>query len=655
MQNRKIQILDEQTINQIAAGEVIENPSSVVKELVENSLDAGATCIRVEIGAGGRDLIRISDNGYGMESADALLALKRHATSKIQQIEDVEEIATMGFRGEALASIVSIAKVAVFSCPQEKGGDKNAGVLVMAEGGRVTSQAPITRDGGTTIEVKSLFFNLPVRRKFQKSPAYDTQEIYHLMVRLALGNPRVGFELISDGKCLLDLSPAQASASIEKALEARLKPLMGDLFSAHCKPLKFSGKGVQIEGFIGTPELHKPNKTGQFLFINSRSIQSPLIGAIIRDAYGPMLPSARYPTWVLHVELPGGWVDVNVHPQKKEVRLREESILREILTEAVQKAIRDQPTLCINSAKNENLEWIKPLEADTRTVSSISSDTAAPLSSYTPFFRPKNPPPDSLSWEWVQTTDRFHLQEASHPAIENPPPHADQNRIKNEVLDLAQASASTFSDSLGAPRIEPKWIGSLSGYVIVDPQHLTHLSPGGGLCLVDQKAACLRIYWDQYAEKKFPSEESTQILLIPLTFSFSPSEAAQLLASIDLLHQIGFSLRPLGAQTFILDAFPMFCKESRLQACLEEIAQELNKEQGSLKIEKEKEKQILLTLSKSSRHFSGTLSQDEAKQLLKHLFQTTNPFLSPQGKPIILYWNPAELASLFEKKGGICA
>lgn len=320
----KIRVLSEQTINQIAAGEVIENPASVVKELVENSIDAGATEIYVEITGGGRQLIRITDNGSGMNADDAVLCLERHATSKIRATDDIHHILSMGFRGEAIPSIASISKFMIITCPE----NATEGTMVVVDGGKLIQCCPAARSQGTTIEVKQLFFNVPVRKKFQRSPAYDQNEILKMLTIIALGHPNIKFQLLANHDTLLNTTQAD--------LPNRVSAVLGQEFTDSCASIDIQEGNFHLKGLIGLPGFTRHNRTGQYLFINNRPVQSPLISYAIRDGYGTALPTTRHPIYVLHLSVPSELVDVNVHPQKKEVRLRQEQELKEFLIKAIE-------------------------------------------------------------------------------------------------------------------------------------------------------------------------------------------------------------------------------------------------------------------------------------------------------------------------------
>lgn len=313
----KIYRLPEAVINQIAAGEVVENPASIVKELIENSLDAGATSIRVEIVSGGQQLIRIEDDGCGMGREDAVLSLERHATSKIRAVEDLSTLMTMGFRGEALAAIAAVSQFEL----KTKG--EGEAVRVVASGGQLVTVEPCARNRGTTIEVRSLFFNVPARKKFQKSPSTNGTQVARVMETIALAHPEVAFSLVSAGKQVFEVEPADW----KKRIEAFLEP--------HLHELEFEKGGIRVWGTVAAPLKAGATRSGQYLFINRRPIFSPLIARAVKEGFGTRIGEHAYPPFVLFLEMPSTLVDVNVHPQKKEVRFQEDAAMFQCVQEAV--------------------------------------------------------------------------------------------------------------------------------------------------------------------------------------------------------------------------------------------------------------------------------------------------------------------------------
>ncbi len=590
MAKNTIRLLDEQTINQMAAGEVIENPASVVKELVENAIDAGARKIRVEMEAGGRERIAVIDDGCGMGQEDAFLALQRYATSKIRTVEDLENATTLGFRGEALASILSISKMRMKTCLKERGGIKESGWVLTAEGGKIVSQAPITCVGGTEIEVQALFFNVPVRRKFQKSPSLDAQDVQQLLIKQALAHPKIGFELISDRKEVFKVL-VQDSLDDIAAIKSRIS-LLGDTFAEQALPLSLQADGLHLVGMISPPLLHKPNRTGQFLFLNKRSITSSWVGAVVKEAYGPMLPSLRYPMWVLHIDIPPDWVDINVHPQKKEVRLRNESLLKKYLVQAVRESLH--PTV-------RHAEELPPLPWENMAPVAqfiVKPEKALAVDCPTAFMPPREPvSQDPVQLVWTPSV---------HPVL-------------------------------------PTVVSTIVGYFLVEPKE----GKEAGVCwgIVDQKAAHHRIYWDELFGRTSSCRISSQKLLLPLTIRFSPEDVTMLQSFTEILHQIGWQWHVMGNETILVEELPYLLSQEEAKSCLEALLDEVKKDLSG-NIPQELVKKWLTRLSQTSRLGRKRLSFQEATEMVKALFQTSDPLLSPQGKPILRYLSAETIQEL---------
>ncbi len=597
MASSRIRILSDQTINKIAAGEVIENPASVVKELVENARDAGATTICVAIEGGGRDCIRVSDNGGGMSRDDALLCLERHATSKIREVEEIQELITMGFRGEAIPSIAAISKFRLLTCPHPEGSQTEQGTLILVEGGKLLSCDSAACAPGTTVEVHSLFFNVPVRRKFQKSPAVDTQEILKIVGLFALAYPHIQFELVSDAKLLLKTS-SSSSLSFHEQLSKRLEPVLGKEYAQSLLPLRFQCPPLELEGFIGSPLVHKPNRTGQHLFINRRLVFSPLIASFVREGYGMVLPNHRYPIFVLHLHLPGSYLDVNVHPQKKEVRLRQEEEVKEGIIRAIQLALSPQET-----RKEEAREP-------------------------TPFWKPYAP-----------------LLSPVEPL-----------KISQEPWTFKEESRSSYVPPLSLPS-SPRVLATLVGYCLLEPFHLEKRlfggaadRPEGGLALLDQRAAYARIHYETFL--KHPSSQEVQPLLFPLTFSFSPADTLLLLESLSLLNEMGFGVREFGEQTFVVDAFPFFIKPEEVENCFILLLQDLAEQRGGggkKHLERKRKEELALAACRASLPSLKRLSIEEAEGLVQQLLMCEHPGRCPRGKPTCVYVSPDEIGQFFKE------
>lgn len=619
----KIRVLDEQTINKIAAGEVIENPASVVKELLENALDAGATDICVEIKGGGRQLIRISDNGCGMTKDDALLCLERHATSKIKQVEDIQQLFTMGFRGEALPSIASISKFVLLTHAKEE-VDPTKGTLITVEGGNIIHCTAAVRSPGTTIEVKSLFFNVPVRKKFQKSPSYDTQEILKVLTLLSLSHPLIAFELISDQKTLLKMPPLIKDETFLAQLGQRIESVLGkDFFHALC-PLALEQNSYRLEGYIGLPSCHRHNRTGQYLFINDRAVTSPLLGFAVREGYGTMLPTQRYPLFVLHLHMPGTLVDVNVHPQKKEVRLRQEQKLKEWVTQAVQEAL---------SSKNFQED---PLELSSPFPFAFNPKVSAPFSFKT----------DPFSFKLDEELDRKAYDFSSTPL-----PHTFYENV------LTEPTQQVFSFPTQPQQPQFTLLATIPGYILIDlaKSDTTILDQLGlkqkeGLCLVDQRAAYARLYYERLLKRLEQTENGDtyiQPLLFPLTVEFTRVEASALKDNLSLLRGMGFVIEEFGECTFIVQAIPDLLSKENLQSCLSAITHDFLQLQDRRYLQREKEKQIVWTACQISLPANKRLSIEEAHLLIQQLMLCDMPNQSPLGKPTTVVLSTENLRQLF--------
>lgn len=605
----KIRVLDEHTINKIAAGEVIESPASVVKELVENSMDAGATDICVEIKGGGRQLIRITDNGCGMSRDDAVLCLERHATSKIKDVEDIQSIYTMGFRGEAIPSIASISKFTLLTCQKDE--KVTEGTMVLVDGGKLCECAPAARSPGTTIEVKSLFFNVPVRRKFQKSPAHDGNEILKVMTLLALGHPHIKFQLVDNQKTELQTS-LLVHEDFHELLKERITAVMGPEYVAGCCPVNIANGDYSLQGYVGLPSYARLNRTGQHLFINRRAVFSPLISFLVREAFGTILPTNKHPIFVLHLTVPGEIVDVNVHPQKKEVRLRQESILREIILKGIQQAVQKGAAEC-------HALYVP-----------IPEPSAEPL-----YIMPPMKPSFSFQPRMEQELRRELEQQ----------PVARSNPIHQKSLE-----AQLFKTEVTEKKPYPRVLNTIPSYIILDAQSLVewkHL-PQESLCLVDQKAAHSRVIFENLL--KIRSEKrSVQSLLIPYPLQLPSHEAGLLRSHMDTFFAAGIHIQEIGPSSFLIDAIPDIFGNVDIAKLITGLIENMSGFQENKVAEKEIERRIALSASYASVSHQKRLDLQEAQILINRLFSCQTPFFCPQGKSTICYIGTDELVKKFQK------
>lgn len=595
----RIRVLDEQTINQIAAGEVIENPASVVKELIENAIDAGSTEISVEIKAGGRQLIRVTDNGCGMCRDDAILSLERHATSKIRHLSDVYSLNTKGFRGEAIPSIASISKMTILTCEEEA----KESTLITVDGGKIINCTAGARSRGTTIEVKSLFFNVPVRKKFQRSPAYDAAEILKVVSTQSLAHPEIKFQLIHNQNHELSLT-TQIQEDFLSRLGERVFSVLGSDFKAGMKAISLDKEKVHIQGFLGLPTYTRHNRTGQYLFINKRAVFSPFISYIIREGYGPSLATNRHPVYVLHLTLPSSLVDVNVHPQKKEVRLHQDQNLKNILLFAVEKTLQQ------NFLPFEEQE-------STQSISSFSK----PFSSF------------------IQTNARL-------PDLNSPSIFASNHQFEASSIKLFNPSSQEAPDlSLPIPKQEesiliPQVAICLQGYLLLN-------SDSKGLYLIDQQAAHRRIIYEKLLEKG-NNQISIQNLLIPETLETTPVEAAIIREHLEELKWLGIGIEEFGSTTFLIQSTPTLWKDINICYWVKQMIDNLKEDDnGPMKLDRAK--RLAKAASSAAVSQKKKLTLQEGQALAVQLFKCSQPNHCPYGKPTMIELSNEEIAKQFQK------
>lgn len=611
----KIRVLSEQTINQIAAGEVIENPASVVKEIVENAIDAESTEITIEIIAGGRNLIRVTDNGFGMSKDDALLCLERHATSKIKDVDDIQSIMTMGFRGEAIPSIASISKFSLLTSAK----DEQKATLIIVDGGKILDCQEAVRSVGTTIEIKSLFFNVPVRKKFQKSPTYDANEILKIVTHLSLAHPKLKIELISNEKKVLS-SPSLKEEKMIECLKSRIETHLGEDFKESLYPVEGELKGFKIFGFIGYPSITRQNRTGQYLYINQRSVQNPLVSYSVREGYGTSIPNNRHPVYVLHLIVPNETVDVNVHPQKREVRLRQELILKELIVNSVRNALQ-------HSGYSSSLSTHETLESFT----------------YQNFEKTELFSPFQQKFSFIKQEEN-HVTKEDQTVIQDYLSKKDFEFIKNEPKEF---EPSLFSSQELFK--EPTILNTIPNYIFIDPNSLDdrfkkQLSEKPLLCIVDQKAAHSRIIFDQFDKNRtFPVEQ----LLIPYTFQTTPVEESQILSELDFLNQSGIQIHQTAPKQFQVEAIPSFIQENEFENFLKDFLESLSEPLKNDFVHRERENQLAFLATRAAISQNKTLSHMEAKSLLNQLLKCETVHQDPRGKPIFAFVNKDTIKKLF--------
>ncbi|MFC1691934.1 DNA mismatch repair endonuclease MutL [Candidatus Latescibacterota bacterium] len=593
----KIKVLPDAVVNKIAAGEVVERPSSVVKELVENSIDAGAGRITVDIEAGGTRLIRVSDDGIGMSREDALLAIERHATSKIEKISDIENITTLGFRGEALPSIVSVSQ----SFIETKRKEDTFGTRLVIDGGTLRDVTEAGRDEGTVIEVKNLLFNLPARRKFLRSEKTELKYIKRILYEVAVSSYGLFLTVMSGGKTVFSFK-----GTLKR--EEMLHQIFGDTLTKLMVPFGFSGDGIEVSGFIGKPDTARRSPDHQYIIMNGRPISSKSIMRAVFDGYGPSLLKGMYPAFVLYFEIDPSRVDVNVHPTKREVRIHREYKILQALRE--------------NIAQIFHTMIAAPDLGTAPKPETGYSSSARPITMY-------NLPPDRWQEELlrVQRESRgsqgqnsqidfaFPIETPKSALVEFPPQHG-----KEESTDE-----------------RPVFWQLKDRYIITTVKE--------GAVIIDQHVAHERVLFEEIMEHFRGRKASAQQLLFPLVLDFSTADYDILEPMIEFLNQIGFGIREFGERSVIVDAVPSWHIEFEdgkiLTKYIDEMRLHGRISSGYI------EKLAAAIACRSAIKAGKPLTHGEMQYLVDRLFATTSPFVCPHGRPIIIKLTIEELDRRF--------
>ena len=606
-----VRLLPEIVANQIAAGEVVERPASVVKELVENALDAGATRITVEIQAGGRSLIRVADNGSGMNRDDALLCLERHATSKIQVAEDLASIDTMGFRGEAIPSIASVSRMALTTLAS--GNDTGEGTRIDIHAGKIRAVESAGHAGGTTIEVRSLFYNLPARRKFLRTPETERSHIQHFLTLAALANPAVGFVFTSDQRKVWELPPCRVDdtpASHITAVRERMAALHGEGISllnvdssgdyrvAQAIPddpgvdMQWDGQTtVRTWGLIGAPGVSRSTRANQHLFVNRRPIENRSLNRALIEGYHTALMKGQYPLCCLFIEIDPGEVDVNIHPAKREVKFHHERDVRRLLTQAVQETL-----LAFHSQKPKPTLIPVDEAVDVMPISTVAIPVQAELGDQSPT-----------------------------AVLDQAQPGPPQNESVRATPLPAPAGAPV--PLLHVPLRLVGVVGKL--YVVLESDK--------GLVLLDQHAAHERVLYEQML-RRMESEGSaaSQKLLLPETVELPPREARFLSGTMGSLNRLGVGLSEFGERTFLLDALPPFVKTANSRKFILELVDKLQAAGEGVNALRLGEDVIIKTVCRHAVKANDALREEELQNLVDDLRRCEMPYTCPHGRPTII-------------------
>ena len=595
----RIRLLPDTVASQVAAGEVVERPASVVKELIENSIDAGPRKIEVMIRRGGISLVRVIDDGYGMDRDDALLSLERHATSKIRSASDLQAIGTLGFRGEALPSIASVSRFRLTT--REPGAI--AGTEIIVNGGKIDTVRESGEAPGTQVEVRSLFYNLPARRKFLRSENTESRNIEHQIHLQAIGHPQIAFTLLRDDRLVFQL-PATAT------LRDRIRDLYGVALLERLIELHGTGSPkIKISGFIGQAGLSRQTRAQQLIFVNGRAIESGLITNAVREGYHTALMKGQYPVTFLFVDLDPAAVDVNVHPAKREVRFRDPNGVHEAIIRCVQETLERSRT-----------EWQQKFHAPATPPSPSPEKATVDLK-----LRPE------ITFPEVSDRELPHLGGAVAGVV-------DAGRLVKPDEALSRQSSRGDGNEQ-----QFQIIGVLGRLYIL-------MENANGLVLVDQHAAHERILFEELRRKMEEQGVPTQTLLFPQTFDLSPRDADWIERNLPTLEKMGIGIESFGPNTFKIDSLPAFLNVLDPAQFLSKVIDDLRSVSNSSSTMRMGEDMIAKTVCRHAVKANDPLGYLEVEKLIRDLLDCDLPYCCPHGRPTMIQISLAELEKKFGRK-----
>ncbi|MBN2636815.1 MAG: DNA mismatch repair endonuclease MutL [Prolixibacteraceae bacterium] len=609
-----IQLLPDSVANQIAAGEVIQRPASVVKELVENALDAGASEITIHIKDAGKTLIQITDNGCGMSPTDARMAFERHATSKICSANDLFCIRTMGFRGEALASIAAIADVEL----RTKKVEDEVGTLIHIIGSEVKTQEPVACANGTSFMIKNLFFNVPARRKFLKANTTEVKHIIWEIQRIAIPNPEIRISLYHNNTLLYDLPKVN--------YRKRVIDLFGKSLSQSLVTVDEKTSLVNIFGFIGQPKYARKTVGEQFFFVNGRYMRHPYFHKAIMQAYQQLLPPDTYPSYFLHLETDPAQIDINVHPTKTEIKFENEREIWQIIHAAVRESLGKHNVVpSIDFDQSGNIDIPVPQKRGENVVFpeiKINPD-------YNPFFSGKS---TNLGNSKAEKPNLNHWEDLYRGA---------QLKLRSEEILNSETKSENNLPLTEAEQFAGKRTLQLKQKYILTPVK-------SGLMVIDQKRAHERILYERFLEILKSDSVASQQQLFPQTIDLNPADAAILKSILDDLSSLGFDIREFGNDTFIINGTPGVLDVSSPELIVERLLEEYKN--SPVDARKKAKEQIASSLAKaSSLDYGANLKQEEIDQLIDQLFACATPNYTPDGKKVLTIIPITDIEKSFQK------
>jgi DNA mismatch repair protein MutL len=590
-----IKLLPDHTANQIAAGEVVQRPASVVKELLENSVDAGASKITLHIKDGGKALIQVSDNGSGMNELDARLCWERHATSKLNAIEDLFSLHTFGFRGEALASIAAVAQVDM----KTRRAEEEVGTHILIEGSEVKKQEAIAIPHGTTISVRNLFFNVPARRSFLKSDAVETNHIIEEFVRVALANPDTGFVMTNNDTEVYHVLPG--------SLKQRILSIFGHKYTENILQVNESTGIANIYGFAGKPDFAKKTRGEQYFFVNHRFIRNNYLNHAVVGAYQDLMPTDNFPFYVLFIDLDPSTIDINVHPTKTEIKFREEKNLYTILKAVVKRSL-GQHTL----------------------TPQLDFDTPAAIQNFNPSFynRDEIPSPPQIKTDPGYNPFKTDTYRPAQPTYRVQSNQRNWQQIyenaSSPIVTESQISAHDHFEESAKAELQPKQLMQLNQQYILSPLK-------SGLMIIDQRAAHERILYERYLGQLEKHDGSSQRLLFPSIVQFSASDMALIQDLAPEFTALGFVIDDFGNNQVVINGVPTEASDANPQQLFEGMLE--NYKQSKTDVKLTRREGIAQSIAKRlSINYGKRLNDAEMRNLVDELFACTMPFATPDGR-----------------------
>lgn len=609
-----IRILPDDVSNRIAAGEVIERPASVVKELVENSLDAGAGRISVKIEQGGKRLIQIVDDGCGMDREDAMLCIEAHATSKIRQASDIERIVTLGFRGEALPSIASVSRFRL----QTRRTEDDSGTELLVEGGALRDVKECGCAPGTNIRVRNLFYSLPARRKFLRSSATEASHVQEAVLLHALSHPGVAIDLAIDGQHVL-----QAGATDD--LGVRVAALVGRDTLRSMLPVRYGEAGVTVTGYVSRPGLTRSTRREQRVFVNGRPAQVDVIYFGIRDAYHTLVMKGRYPLVALFVDVPPEYVDVNVHPAKREVRFRDGRLVGQVVGAAVRKALREVAT-----------------EASPAAQPGLAALPAAPGRGLP--LTPMDQPVFGLGAPVAPPALPLSGRDGAGGPPSGPQTPGTPSTASGEEAEAVPAGGAGTSPSAStrAEILSLRVLGTVRDFYIVAEGQT-------GVVLVDQHAAHERVLFERLLQASRAHDGAQQPLLLPVTVDLPPADLDLLVKNLEHFSRLGFGLEPFGGTTVLVTGVPPHFPQENVAGLLRDVLDELRQSPGA--VGRPDEVRIAQAACKHAVRAEDPLTAEEIRTLLRDLARTEMPYTCPHGRPVMINLPFFDLEKRFGRRG----